>query len=217
MFQDWETLTFIHWRYDAPSMQRMLPPDLVVDTFDGSAWVGLVPFRVTNLRPPLAPAIPWASHFPETNVRTYVRGPDGEPGIWFFTLEADRLGAVIAARATFGLPYRWASMSVKLDRDRVEYSSRRNPHTSIRIAIGNAMRPTDREIFLTARFRLYSLLLDRLVYADVSHEPWPLREARIEHMDQDLMESLGLPVEGDPLVHYSPRVHTRVGPIRFAL
>jgi len=216
MFQDWETLTFLHWRYDAAAVQRKLPRGLTVETFDGSAWVGLVPFCVSNLRPPLAPALPWVSFFPETNVRTYVRGPDGEPGIWFFTLEADRLGAVIAARSTYGLPYRWAKMRVDLDGRTIEYTSRRNPRTSIRIAIGDRVEPTDRDIFLTARFRLYSLLAGKLAYADVEHEPWPLRNARVERLDEDLMEWLGLPVAGEPLVHYSPGVHTRVGRIRFA-
>ncbi len=216
MFQDWETLTFIHWRYEIASIQRMLPEGLVVDSFDGSAWVGLVPFRVTNLRPPLAPALPWISHFPETNVRTYVRGPDGEPGIWFFTLEADRLAAVIGARTTFGLPYRWARMRVSENDGRAEYVSRRNPNTSIRVAIGTPIDASDRDVFLTARFRLYSLFLGRIAFADVEHEPWPLHSARIEVLHEDLMSWLGLPPAGEPLVHYSPAVHVRVGRIRFA-
>jgi uncharacterized protein len=214
MLQDWETVTFIHWRFEIAAIQRMLPAGLVVDPFDGSAWVGLVPFRVTNLR---FPALPWTVQFPETNVRTYVRAPDGESGVWFFTLEADRLAAVIGARATFGLRYRWARMSVDVQGERVEYVSRRNPHTSVRVAIGGRIEPTDLDMFLTARFRLYSRLFGRLAFADVEHEPWPLRSARIERLDEDLMNSLGLAVSGEPLVHYSPGVHTRVGRLRFFL
>ncbi len=215
MLQDWETVTFLHWRYDAPTLQRMLPRGLEVETYDGSAWVGLVPFRVTELRPTFAPALPWISHFPETNVRTYVRGPDSEPAVWFFTLEADRLAAVLGARLTFGLPYRWARMSVVLDRDKLAYESRRNPKTSIRVVIGERIEPSELEMFLTARFRLYSTLAGKLVYADVDHEPWPLFNARIERLEEDLMNWLKLPVSGDPLVHYSTGVHTRVGPIQF--
>jgi uncharacterized protein YqjF (DUF2071 family) len=210
MFQDWETLTFLHWRYDIDAIHRLLPAGLQVDQFDGTAWVGLVPFRVTSLRPPGAPALAWLSHFPETNVRTYVRGPDGEPGVWFFTLEADRLVAVIGARASFGLPYHWAKMRVESNGNRVEYTSRRNPHTEIHIRIGDRIQPGDLEIFLTARFRLYSTLFGKLAYANVHHEPWPLFSASVEHLDEDLMSWLNLPVMGDPLVHYSPGVHTRV-------
>ena len=98
MLQSWETLTFLHWFYDPQIVRDLLPPDLQLDLFDGKAWIGLTPFKVVNLRPPLLPSLPWISHFPETNVRTYVRGPVGERRIWFFSLEASRLLAVIGAR-----------------------------------------------------------------------------------------------------------------------
>jgi uncharacterized protein YqjF (DUF2071 family) len=113
MFQSWRWLTFLHWRYEPGEIRRLLPKGLELDTFDGSAWVALTPFLLSGLRPPFVPALPWISHFPEMNVRTYVRGPAGEPGIWFFTLEADRLAAVVGARLGYGLPYRWADMHVK--------------------------------------------------------------------------------------------------------
>ena len=112
MLQRWRWLTFMHWRYDAAIIQALLPELLTVDTFDGSAWVGLTPFVLAGLRLPFSPPVPWISRFPETNVRTYVRGPDGEPAVWFFTLEADRLLGVLAARALYGLPYRWSRMRV---------------------------------------------------------------------------------------------------------
>src|SRR4051812_8969252 len=112
MYQGWERLTFLHWRYSPAAIAPLIPPSLELDTFDGEAWVGLTPFKVTGLRPPGLPALPWLSEFPEMNVRTYVRGPDGERGIWFFSLEASRLAAVAGARLTYRLPYRWARMRV---------------------------------------------------------------------------------------------------------
>src|SRR6266480_362617 len=109
MRQRWERLTFVHWSYEPAIVQRLLPPWLRADTFDGMAWVGLVPFfmRVATAGGHRAP---WVSNFCETNVRTYVRDPEGRPGIWFFSLDAARAGAVAVARATYRLPYHWSRM-----------------------------------------------------------------------------------------------------------
>ena len=110
MLQAWTMLTFLHWRYPANVIRPFLPRHLTLDLFDDSAWVSLTPFLLKGLRPPLLPSLPWFSQFPETNLRTYVRGPDGTSGIWFFSLEAARVLAVIGARTLYGLPYQWASM-----------------------------------------------------------------------------------------------------------
>jgi uncharacterized protein YqjF (DUF2071 family) len=125
MLQRWERLTFLHWRYDPEQIRPLIPAELKLDTFDGSAWIGLTPFLLTHLRPPFTPAVPWISRFPETNVRTYVRGPDDTPGVWFFTLEADRLLSVIVARISYGLPYRGAAMNVEAAGGTVQYASDR--------------------------------------------------------------------------------------------
>jgi uncharacterized protein len=156
MFQDWEELTFLHWQYEPTILERLVPPGLRLDTFDGKGWMGLTPFRVTNLRPPGLSSIPWVSNFPESNVRTYVCGPDGAKGIWFFTLEVDRFLAVAGARAAYGLPYRWASMQVNSSPGRVEYTSRRHrpwepARSRIRIRVGEPIATNALEIFLTAR------------------------------------------------------------------
>jgi uncharacterized protein len=217
IFQGWQSLTFLHWRYNSSSLERLLPPGLELDTFDGSAWIGLTPFRVVKLRTPGLPALPWISSFPETNVRTYVRGSDGEPGIWFFSLEAARLFAVLGARAIYGLPYRWAKMRVKATTETVEYESQRRwPGTTARsrilIEIGEPTGNHALERFLTARFRLYTLLSGKLAYADVEHEPWPLRKARAIDIEQTLLQGSGLPqAAGQPIVHYSPGVFVRIG------
>jgi uncharacterized protein YqjF (DUF2071 family) len=218
MYQEWECLTFLHWRYEPDAVRRLLPAGLELELFDGSAWVGLVPFRILRLKPPRAFALPWISHFPETNVRTYVRGPGGETGVWFFSLDAARLGAVIGARLFYGLPYYWANMNVQCANGIAEYASRRTggakpAHARIRVSAGPRIAAGELERFLTARFRLYAMLRGKLAFADIEHEPWPLHQARTEHLEQTLIEAAGLPIpQGEPLTHYSPAVHVRVGP-----
>lgn len=221
MFQSWRCLTFIHWRYEPGEIRPvLLPKGLELDTFDGAAWVALTPFLLRGLRPPFVPALPWISHFPEMNVRTYVRGPDGEPGIWFFTLEADRLAAVVGARLGYGLPYRWAHMYVKRGTETVDYASQRKwpfgpGAAKISIQIGEPMETNELDRFLTARFRLYTILLGRLGFAQIDHEPWPLRTARLLRLAQNVIECSNVPQpRGDPILHYSPGVDVRVGRVQ---
>src|SRR5215211_2195923 len=95
MYHEWRRIVFAHWRYPAEVVRPLLPAGLQVETFDGTAWVGLVPFLMDRVRAPGVPALPWLSRFPETNVRTYVRDGGGRTGIWFFSLDAARLPAVL--------------------------------------------------------------------------------------------------------------------------
>jgi len=171
MFQGWNQLTFLHWRYQPELIRPLLPRDLEVDTFDNAAWIGLTPFLLTGLQPPGLPTLPWLSRFPEMNVRTYVCGPDGERGIWFFSLEADRLAAVAGARLLYGLPYRWASMKGRNDSGQVEHTSRRHlgpGQAHVLIRSGSPVQASEQERFLTARFRLYTTLAGRLAFAKSS-------------------------------------------------
>jgi hypothetical protein len=215
MFQSWNRLTFLHWRYRPEVIRPLVPPDLELDTFDGSAWIGLTPFLLTGLRPPGLPAVPWISQFPEMNVRTYVRGAGGERGIWFFSLEAGRLAAVAGARLSYGLPYRWANMRVRWDSGQVEYTSRRHfgpGYAHIAVRRGSPIQANEQARFLTARFRLYTKLAGRLAFAQVEHAPWPLESATLLNLDQDIIERCHLPAAaGDPLVHFSPDVSVRIG------
>jgi uncharacterized protein YqjF (DUF2071 family) len=153
------------------------------------------------------------------NVRTYVRGSDGERGIWFFSLEADRLAAVAAARISYGLPYRWAEMRVRDGSNDIEYSSRRHfgaGHADIKVHPGAPIRSNELERFLTARYRLYTKLAGRLAFAQVDHEAWPLHSAAILHLEQDVIEHSGAPAPaGTPLAHFSPGVYVRIGRPKF--
>jgi len=148
MYQSWNWLTFLHWAYEPAVIQPLLPAGLTVDEYDGVAWVGLVPFQVDNLRLPNMRAIPWISSFPETNVRTYVRDPNGDRGIWFLSLDADRLAAVVGARTGFRLNYQWAQMKLICEGASVRYTSSRNglmsahpAHSEIEVEVGEPISP----------------------------------------------------------------------------
>lgn len=216
MFQRWESLTFLHWPYEPAAVQGRLPSGLEVDTYGGSAWIGITPF-LARLALPLTPA-EWLLEFPETNVRTYVKGPDGKRGIWFFSLDAAHLAAVLGARTIYRLPYKWSEMRVEREGRTVRYSSRRKwpspAQSEITIETGEPLEAVgELELFLTARWRFYTVLHRGLGFAQVEHPPWPLQRARVVKLELTLFEAAGLAVPGDdPLVHYSPGVDVRVGP-----
>jgi uncharacterized protein YqjF (DUF2071 family) len=224
MLQRWERLTFLHWAFDPPVVQRLLPPGLRADVFGGAAWVGLVPFFMHVLTPG-GRRVPWASGFCETNVRTYVRDDQGRAGLWFFSLDAARLGAVAVARATYRLPYFWSSMRLEAGRDEISdeisYACRRRwpgprgTASRIRVRVGEPYRAgeaTERDHFLTARWILFSVQGSRRRFARAQHDPWPLRRAEALAVDDRLVPAAGLPpTDGEPLVHYSPGVDVRIG------
>jgi uncharacterized protein YqjF (DUF2071 family) len=220
MYHHWNHITFLHWRYPAAALQAMVPSELTVETCEGSAWVGLTPFRMEGVRAPLLPAVPRLSRFPEINVRTYVRDGHGRSGIWFLSLDAARLPAVIAARTGYRLPYFWSDMTVRVDAGRIGYRCRRRwPDAGARCAAGVAVGPPLAEAerdelahFLTARYRLFTMIAGRLAAAEAEHREWPLHRAELLHLDQDLLQRAGLPAPaGEPLVHASPGVPVRIG------
>src|SRR5437763_5271452 len=124
IYQRWESLLFLHWRLPAARIQATLPQELTVDTFNGDAFIGVVPFFMRNVRPVGLPTMPWISDFQELNVRTYVFDPNGTPGVWFYSLDCNQPLAVIAARALTGLEYRNAEMSA-MTGEFIDYTCRR--------------------------------------------------------------------------------------------
>lgn len=219
MTQRWAGLTFLHWPFEPAEVQGLLPPGLTAETLDGRAWVGLVPFfmRVGTAGGRQAP---WVSDFCETNVRTYVLDEAGRSGIWFFSLDAARLGAVLVARAGFRLPYYWARMRLDRHGDQVRYRCRRRwpgpaAASDVTILAGAPYQPgelTERDHFLTARWQLFSVSGDRRRHARAEHRPWPLRHAEVLSCDDRLLTAAGLTVPaGPPLVHYSDGVDVRIG------
>jgi uncharacterized protein YqjF (DUF2071 family) len=218
MRQNWRDVSFLHWRVDPAAVRRVIPPQLEPDVFDGSGWVGLVPFLIENLSTPQGPQIPWVSRFPETNVRTYVVDGAGRRGVWFLSLDAARWPAVIGARAGFGLPYYWAWMSVRRSGNIVRYSSRRlTPRSGrcrLKIGIGDpGLSPSPLEIFLTARFRLFAEWRRRLFMTEISHQRWPLERAHVFELEENLVEKAGIArPAGAPLVHFAAGVDVMVAP-----
>ncbi len=213
----WDDLAFVHWRYPAAEVQALLPPGLRVDTFDGDAWVSLVPFRMRGAGPTFLPPLPWLSDFAETNVRTYVVDSAGNRAVWFLSLDAARLAVVAFARWTIGFPYVWSSMSIERSGDRWAYTTTRrrwpaHPPATTRVVIdvGAAIEPTDLDVFLTARWGTVALTRRRLRHHPVDHPPWLLHEATLVAYDDDAIEATGLCApSGIPLVRAAAPLDAR--------
>jgi uncharacterized protein YqjF (DUF2071 family) len=217
MVQQWQDLSYIHWRYEPEEVKALLPPGVEVDTFDGSAWVGLIPFSMRNIGLPGMPPVPYFGSFPEVNVRTYVKC-NGVPGVWFFSLDVNRFLPALVARTTYLLPYCWGSAENHRDGDIISaHVQRRWPHgasTSLRLEIGEPIeQPDDLSVFLSARWGLYSKgLRNGVRYAPVDHERWPLYSANLLSLNDTLVIASGFSApQGNPHVMFSPGVSVRVG------
>ncbi|HSP36966.1 MAG TPA: DUF2071 domain-containing protein [Frankiaceae bacterium] len=216
--QEWLDLTYLHWRYEPDVVARHLPAGVRPDVHDGSAWVGLIPFRMRRVTILGTPALPYLSSFLETNVRTYGIDSRGRRVVVFLSLDADRLLPVLAARVSYRLPYIWSAMSAERSGDIREYRCRRRgpgqrPQSRIRVRVGARVgQPTELDDFLSARWGLASRWYGRTVHAPVAHEPWPLYHAELLELSDELVTSHGLPQpEGAPHVLWSPGVHVRIG------
>jgi uncharacterized protein YqjF (DUF2071 family) len=212
MRQQWRHLSFLHVAVSPRTVQRLLPPGLSVDCSEGAAWVGIVPFQL-GVAPARGPVLPWVGAFPELNVRTYVTGPAG-PGIAFLSLDAPRLTAVAAARATYHIRYRWSRMRLHVTDDVVTYSSRHHcadADLAVRIQ-GDVHGLTDLEQFLTARWHAYGWnRRGRLWVLDVEHPPWSLRRASLLRFRQTLLDALGVvPLSHEVHVLHSTAIDARM-------
>ncbi len=212
----WRDLLFMHWPVEADLLRPLVPQALGLDAFDGSAWLGVVPFRMTGVRPRFLPAVPALSDFPELNLRTYVTA-GGKPGIWFFSLDAHNPVAVRLARATFHLPYFDARMSCRTSSEEVLYRSVRThrgaPPAEFAARYGPSGEPFESgpgtlENFLTERYCLYAA--DRrgnVRRGEVHHQLWPLRPAQAEVETLAMTEQIGVTLpRTDPVLHFSERL-----------
>ena len=221
MTQRLNDLLFAHWPMNASALAPLLPDGLQLDTCQGSAWLGVVPFWMDRIRLRGLPSIPGARHFPEMNLRTYVRDPqNGMPGVYFLSIDANNLLGSAAARLLYNLPCHWAEMrhEQRGEREFAFYSRRR--FTTSRVIFKARYRglgPTRKlaesragslEYFLTERYCLFTR--DRsggLARASIHHVPWPLEEAEAEIERNDLPGSLGLRLPNmPPVLHYSRRM-----------
>jgi uncharacterized protein YqjF (DUF2071 family) len=213
--QTWQELAFLHWRVDEAVLRSLLPGGLHLDTYDGEAWLGITPFRLTGFRVRGMPPLPLVSQFPELNVRTYVSAED-KPGIWFFSLDAGSQLAVEAAKRLYKLPYNHARMSISRRHGHIHYdSAREGAAFSARYrGVGDFFHaePGSLEYFLTERYCLYAADCGDLYRAEIHHPPWPLQtgEAVVE---LNTMSPPGIELPDEPLVHYSLRQDVVVWPL----
>jgi uncharacterized protein len=224
MRQDWRHLLFLHWAVAPESIRPLVPAGLELDLFEGRAYVGLVPFTMTGVRPVGLPVVPWLSRFHETNVRTYVHRAGRDPGVWFFSLDAANPIAVAVARAFFHLPYFHARMRLTLDPSgAISYASERyrpGPRPA-RCAVRctptgpvAAARPGTPEHFLAERYFLYAAHQGRLYRGQVHHTPYPLQSAEVDTLDETLVAAAGIErPEAVPIAHYARGVNVEVFPL----
>lgn len=224
MRQKWRDLLFLHWPVPVEVVSRLLPPGLEVDTWEGKAWVGIVPFHVHGARPRALPPIPYISRFPETNVRTYVHVGGGAPGVWFFSLDAARIIPVVAARLGFLLNYQHARMSVEARTTSgerwVTYRSERlrpGPIPARSHFRGSPMGPVREaepgsfEHYLVERYLLYAWSGSRLYRGQVHHRAYPLQSARGEVIEESLLSAAGIArPPSEPLAHFASGVDVDV-------
>ena len=223
LFQDWHHLLFLHWEVPPQVLQPLVAPELTIDTFEGNAYVGLVPFTMSGVRAAMTPPLPWISSFHEVNVRTYVTRNGGDPGVWFFSLDASSAIAVAAARAAYHLPYFHASMELLASNDtppRIDFTSRRSGGTPaschIRYApmagIVRQAAPGSIEHFLIERYTLYTVDGDhRLCRARVEHQPYPIQRADVLDCEETLIWAAGIKrPDTAPLRHYASEVNVKV-------
>jgi len=217
--QRWSKVTFLHWRVDPSRVAPLLPAGLVPDEFDGTSWVGLIPFALDRATVFGSPPVPFFGTFVEVNVRLYAVDALGRRGVVFVSLEASRLAAVVAANALFSLPYKWSRTSLGVSAGVYHYSARRHLAGSLHTDI--VVRPRATRVdadpladFLTARWALFTHVRARTIRLRNHHEPWALHPAELARLDDTLLAAAGFPglaARPPDSVLYSPGVTTRFG------
>ena len=221
MSQRWHDLLFAHWPVASDAMRALVPPALELDLFDGSAWVGVVPFRMSDVRLRGLPGIPGAGAFEELNVRTYVRVGDA-PGVYFFSLDARSALAVAVARRWFRLPYFRARMRLEEADGAIQYRSVRSHRGAPPAELHGSYTPHAGAVgdealtrFLTERYRLYTVSEQgRAFYGDIHHHPWPLEAAEARFDVNTMASAAGLELRGEPLLSFSRRLDVLVWGLR---
>ena len=229
MHQNWHHLLFLHWEVPPEQLQKLIAPELTIDTFEGKAYVGLVPFTMTGVRPLLTPPLPWISNFHEVNVRTYVHLRGSDPGIWFFSLDASSSIAVAAARAAYKLPYFHSNIDFFESSDplpEIDFIAHRDDPTGTTPAnariryraidgIVTQATPGTIDHFLIERYILYTADKEhRLHRARVHHQPYPIQRAEMAECEETLTWAAGIRHSEDaPLGNYAREVNVKVYPL----
>jgi len=220
MKQVWHDLLFMHWPIPADRLRPLIPPKLEIESFEGSAWVGVVPFHMSGIRAHWMPPIPGTSVFPELNVRTYVRA-GGKPGVWFFSLDAANSLAVAGARRFYHLPYFRARMEATSGpRDEIQYDSHRIHSGAVSADFRGHYRPLGNlfrakqgslEYFFVERYCLYAATRGHIFCGEIDHAPWPLQRAEAEIGVNTMATASGITLPtSKPLLHFARRQEVRV-------
>lgn len=216
MTQSWHDLLFAHWPLDPDALRGKVPASLPLDVFDDRAWIGVIPFHMTNVGPRGVPSLPGLSAFLELNVRTYVT-LDGKPGVYFFSLDAASTLAVIGARTLFRLPYYRAAMAVHIAGTRVTYRSARRSAVRAQFLssyepVGSVLPgvPGTLEHFLTERYCLYTTTrAGEPRRLDIHHKPWPLQIAEAQLTVNTMATAAGITLPATaPILHFAKRLDT---------
>lgn len=225
MHQTWGKLLFMHWRIDPNLLRPLIPDELEIDTFDGTAWIAIAPFTMWDIRgfPPYLPPIPGFSSLHELNVRTYVHY-DRVPGVWFFSLDCNSATAVLTARKLFLLPYYNAHIELEQENDTINYRLDRTEQPDANFLgsweIGETIpvsQPGSIEFFLTERYCLYTAKAGQIYRARIYHEPWPLQKATLTNFSSTMFEAQGLSnPKGEPLLHYCEQLSVDIWSLKKA-
>jgi len=213
----WENLLFMHWPVPAEGLRPLIPKPLMLDTFDGQAWLAVVPFYMRGVRPRWMPdlRLPTINRLPELNVRTYVTGPGGKPGVYFFSLDAGSALIVATARRFFLLPYYRATMRCEAGMKDIAFHSRRTHRHAAPADFAARYRPVGEvfhaapdslEYFLTERYCFYTVDgRGRAYRCDIHHDSWPLQRAEVMHNTMTLPLNLDVASQafGKPLLHFA--------------
>ncbi len=216
MRQNWYDLAFIHWEIPIHELRSLIPSSLEVDSFDGTGWIGLVPFGMRGVTPRGLPAVPALSDFPEMNVRTYVV-QNGKPGVWFFSLDVPNPLAVLVARGLFHLPYFLAQMDLRSNGDEVCYQSRYDRRVFRAKYRPEPERPIRSRAFAqwaTERYCLYATDRKETLYrGEIHHRPWPLMSARLEVDENSYLDPFPVGNRQDEVL-FSRSIDVVVWPLR---
>jgi uncharacterized protein len=216
--QTWDNVLFAHWPVPKQLLKPMIPEGLVIDTFDGDAFIGFIPFQISQMHLRNLPSIPGMDAFPEANVRTYVIR-NGRPGVYFLSLDVGHQLAARLARRFFHLAYYFAQIDVRAEESRVHYQLQRM-HPGQPMSVDCTYGPTSEvfqsklgsiESWLTDRYCLYTSYQGELYRGEIDHAPWPLQTAEAEFQTNGVFSLYGFPVPNvAPHLHFAKHQHTHI-------
>lgn len=181
-YQEWNRVLFFHWEVPIEILDKLVPKELKIDTFNGKAYISIVPFTMENIRPKYLPAIGFISNFHEINVRTYVEN-NGKKGVYFLNIEAEKFLSAFVSKQLSGLPYEKATIK----RTANSYQSN-NPskgfHLSVDFTIDQPIHnKSNLDKWLTERYCLYLKECEHVYRYDIHHKEWELNQIKIDRFD----------------------------------